>query len=196
MAPSNKRNSESEPKREIPLPSLFKDQSEPDGNYGLPYRYIPKNLEFTYEENENDLPVFKVRCGGCGSVHKGRYFHVGWCEPIRYCSKCANIHHRVGDYDPDPPICSCGGVFDSTDLKCPECGEIIKDRELQLAYQQYDVEGVLKVEKASIEQVKDWYNELRKIGYFNGDTLFIQIKDALIFNENGKPEYHKVFEEK
>ena len=65
-----------------------------------------------------------------------------------------------------------------------------------MAYQQYDVEGVLKVEKASIEQVKDWYNELRKIGYFNGDTLFIQIKDALIFNENGKPEYHKVFEEK
>ena len=194
MVSSNTRKSDPESDAHQAIAKLDEGIKTPKVNRGLSYRHITEELKSNYEETINNLAVFRVNCGSCGAVHKGRYYHVGWCEPIRYCNECANIHHQVGNYSPKPPSCSCGGLFNSIDLKCPDCGKVIQDREMQLAYQQYDVEGDLEVEKASDEQIREWYDELRRNGYFTGDTLYIQIQEALMFDDDGKPTYYKAFE--
>lgn len=148
----------------------------------------------------NGLNIYSIRCTNCSSEYQGRFFHVGWSSSIHYCTKCANILIDNTTHESDL-ICKCGGSFISDDLICPQCQVIISDREKQLAAQHYDIKHYfrthrgIKLKKISEKDIDCFYRKMREAGYFTGRTLFIQIQEALNFDEKIKKwRYFKPFE--
>ncbi|MFH0980933.1 MAG: hypothetical protein V2A79_05280 [Planctomycetota bacterium] len=141
------------------------------------------------------LPRYKVRCGACRRSFSGRMFHMGWTEPMRYCTQCPNLKIWASSPQPDSELlCRCGGRFDSKKLLCPVCGAVITDAERQVAVQHYVVEPARNRARPTRSECDRWYEEMTKTGYLGG-VLFVQLRDVLMFNAKSMSwRYHGLWE--
>lgn len=135
----------------------------------------------------NGIDVYEVRCVHCGALHEGRLFYPSvWLGHARYCSDCPNLK-LIGDTEEQgPKNCSCGGSFDALVLICPQCSRPIEDSEKQIAAQFYLVRPADDEENPTAAEIDHWYKLLREEGALTGKTLYIQLREAISFDEDSK----------
>jgi hypothetical protein len=132
----------------------------------------------------NGIDVYEVQCGHCGVTHEGRLFHPAvWLGRARYCSSCP-ILKLIGDTEDKGPVeCSCGGSLDSMVLVCPHCCLPISDSEKQIAVQFYLVQPAQDEDNPTSVEIDKWYDARREEGFLTGNTLYIQLREVVSFDE-------------
>jgi hypothetical protein len=144
----------------------------------------------------NGFDVYEVQCGHCSVVHEGRMFNPGaWLGRAKYCSSCPNLKLISDIEDLGPFDCGCGGIFDSPRLVCPQCSQQIEDAERQIASQLYLVQPAVDEDNPTSAEINSWYSARREEGFLTGETLYIQLKEAISYDEDaGRWKTYQCFE--
>jgi len=140
-------------------------------------------------------PQRTVKCAACGQRSVGRLFAVGWTEPLQYCTKCPNLRMLPADAARDAvQTCRCGGRFESNELRCPRCEEVIGDAERQLALQHYVVDPAHDPKRPTEAECEAWYQKMVATRALGG-VLFVQLRDLLMCDpESGLWKYYALGE--
>jgi hypothetical protein len=129
------------------------------------------------------LPMRSISCTACGAHSRGRFFHAGWTGVIWYCTDCSNLRIvERGDPHMAPDACPCGGRFESSELRCPQCRTVIPDADRQLAAQHYVVAPAIDEAHPTGEEVRRWYDDMIAKGAFSGHEYFIQTAQAVMYD--------------
>jgi len=135
------------------------------------------------QQKRSRFPKYSIVCSTCEASFDGRFFSQGWCGgKIRYCDYCPNLKlGRHSSCPEGPETCECGGRFNSHELRCPGCGEIIPDAVSQLAAQHYSISPAKDSENPTTDEIAAFVDKIHA-----ARDLFIQLRKSLSFDEQSQ----------
>ena len=144
----------------------------------------------------NGHDVYEIQCSSCEGSFEGRFAYPSFTGGDgRYCNQCSNLKIWIEYEESGPSHCECGGVFDSYDLICPSCSNVIHDAEKQLAAQFYVVEPSKIQGNPTQEEIDNWYSARTREGFLTGTELFVQLQRLLAGKEGSAGwKYYERFE--
>ena len=148
------------------------------------------------KEQINGIDVYQITCPHCSKESQGRLLYPSFTgADARYCDSCSNVKVWIDGDEKGPVTCECGGTFNSYDLICPSCKNVVFDAEKQLAVQFYIIEPAKVPGNPSKEEIDAWYHARKLDGFLTGTELFIQLDKLLTRDEEtGDWKYFGRFE--